>query len=162
MESKYENLENSPENKYENNGEQKVIKSMALKLKRSQRTFKILEEQNKQLQKHIDDLVKTDLNENENLVDVFEDYEKNVKKLQIDNECLLYQIKSYETLMKDDKKDIVKDAVKCIMCCDQPRNVLFRPCNHILICDECSGQTNYEECFVCRSEIVEYEYAYLV
>ena len=89
-------------------------------------------------------------------------YEKNVKKLQIDNDCLLYQIKAYETLIKDDKKDIVKDAVKCIICCDQPRNVLFRPCNHILICDECSGKTNYEECFVCRSEIVEYEYAYLV
>ena len=75
MESKYENLENSPENKYENNGEQKSSK-VWFKIKRSQRTFKILEEQNKQLQKHIDDLVKSDLNENENLVDVFEDYEK--------------------------------------------------------------------------------------
>ena len=61
-----------------------------------------------------------------------------------------------------DNIDVRKDSVTCIICCDQARNVLFRPCNHILICDDCSGKSSYEECFVCRSVIVEYEYAYLL
>ncbi len=51
--------------------------------------------------------------------------------------------------------------VSCILCHDQERNVLFRPCNHLVICDTCSGQTSFEECIVCKQTIDSYEYAYL-
>lgn len=140
----------------------KECQSILSRLKKSQKSFEIIARQNKQLQRQIDDLIETDLNSNKDFIDTFEDYEKEIKKLQIDKECLVHKCNAYETLVKTNKNEINKESVSCILCFDQPRNVLFRPCNHILICDDCSGKAEYEECFVCRSKIVELEYAYLI
>ena len=140
----------------------KECQSILSRLKKSQKSFEIIARQNKQLQRQIDDLIETDLNSNKDFIDTFEDYEKEIKKLQIDKECLVHKCNAYETLIKTNKNEINKESVSCILCFDQPRNVLFRPCNHILICDDCSGKAEYEECFVCRSKIVELEYAYLI
>ncbi len=49
----------------------------------------------------------------------------------------------------------------CVLCFENQRNVLFRPCNHLLICDTCSAKTSFYECIVCKKEIESYEYAYL-
>ena len=140
----------------------KECQSILTRLKKSQKSVEIIARQNKQLQRQIDDLIETDLNSNKDFIDTFEDYEKQIKKLQIDKECLVHKCNAYETLVKTNKNEINKESVSCILCFDQPRNVLFRPCNHILICDDCSGKAEYEECFVCRSKIVELEYAYLI
>lgn len=53
------------------------------------------------------------------------------------------------------------ESSACILCFEQRRNVLFRPCNHLLICDNCSGKTSFHECIVCKHPIDSYEYAYL-
>tara|TARA_Y100000816_G_C25932791_1_gene486443 strand:+ start:113 stop:583 length:471 start_codon:yes stop_codon:yes gene_type:complete len=140
----------------------KEKQSILTRLKQSQKSVEIFVRQNKQLQRQIDDLIQSDLNNNKEFIETFENYEKQIKKLEIDKECLLHKANAYETLVKTNKNDTNKDSVTCILCFDQPRNVLFRPCNHILICDNCSGKANYDECFVCRSKIVELEYAYLI
>ncbi len=161
MQDKYEiNSKTSLDNEIEENN--KTITGLILKLKRSTKAFTVLQDQNKELQRHVDALIKLDMDNNKDVVEMFENYEKNAKKLQIDNECLNFQIKAYHGILKNKNIDAEKDSVTCIICCDQLRNVIFRPCNHILICDDCSGKTNYVECFACRSEIVEYEYAYLI
>lgn len=74
---------------------------------------------------------------------------------------LKYQIISYKQLLADtnSKKN---DTVYCVICFDNNRNVLFKPCNHIVICDKCSGSTDIKECIICKSHIDSYEYAYLV
>ena len=74
---------------------------------------------------------------------------------------LKYQIISYKQTIQD--KNVQKnDTLYCILCMDNNRNVLFKPCNHIVICDTCSGSTNLEECIICKAHIDAYEYAYLV
>tara|TARA_B100001063_G_scaffold247349_1_gene292991 strand:+ start:13612 stop:14073 length:462 start_codon:yes stop_codon:yes gene_type:complete len=132
------------------------------KLKNSQKIIKILRKQNRELQNHIDDVLNINNKDSTDLIDKISDYEIQIKKLEIDNNCLLYQLHSYESLFKNIKIENKKDDVLCILCFDSPRNVIFKPCNHILICDNCSSKTNYDECFVCRSKIAEYEYAYLI
>ena len=74
---------------------------------------------------------------------------------------LKYQIISYKQMLLDKNVD-KKDSVYCILCMDNNRNVLFKPCNHIVICDKCSGATDLQECIICKSHIESYEYAYLV
>lgn len=64
------------------------------------------------------------------------------------------------SLQKENEKLKSNDICKCILCLDKDRNVLFRPCNHFLICDTCSGSTNFTECIVCKYPISDYEYAY--
>ena len=147
---------------YIESNKNKVLNNMNLKLKRSQKTVEVISQQNKYLQKQIDELINIDIKDTTYLTETFDEYEQKIKKLEIDNNCLMFQIKAYENLMTNKKCDILKESVTCILCCDQQRNVIFRPCNHILICDDCSGKSNYEECFVCRSKIVDYEYAYLI
>lgn len=74
---------------------------------------------------------------------------------------LKYQIISYKQMLLD-KNVEKKDSVYCILCMDNNRNVLFKPCNHIVICDKCSGATDLQECIICKAPIDSYEYAYLV
>ena len=74
---------------------------------------------------------------------------------------LKYQVISYKQLLAD-KNTEKNDTVYCILCMDNNRNVLFKPCNHIVICDKCSGATDLQECIICKSHIDSYEYAYLV
>jgi hypothetical protein len=74
---------------------------------------------------------------------------------------LKYQIISYKQMLLD-KNIEKKDSVYCVLCMDNNRNVLFKPCNHIVICDTCSGATDLQECIICKASIDSYEYAYLV
>jgi hypothetical protein len=63
-------------------------------------------------------------------------------------------------LQKQNEELKNNDIRKCLLCMEMDRNVLFRPCNHLLICDTCSGNTNFTECIVCKHAISDYEYAY--
>lgn len=52
---------------------------------------------------------------------------------------------------KDDQ-----EANKCLICIERERNVVVQPCNHLVMCKECS-QRNYEnadKCPICRETIV--------
>jgi hypothetical protein len=83
-----------------------------------------------------------------------------IKELMDTNECLKYEIKSLTQLIKNDTIE-KETGVLCLLCEENQRNVLFKPCNHILICDSCSGKTDFQQCMVCKYDITDYEYAYL-
>lgn len=84
-----------------------------------------------------------------------------INKLDDTLRQLKFQVISYKQMLLDKNVD-KKDTVYCILCMDNNRNVLFRPCNHIVICDKCSGATDLKECIICKAHIDAYEYAYLV
>jgi len=84
-----------------------------------------------------------------------------INKLDEAIQQLKYKIISYKQMLIDKNID-KKDSVYCIICMDNNRNVLFKPCNHIVICDNCSGTTDLRECIICKVKIDSYEYAYLV
>lgn len=83
------------------------------------------------------------------------------KKLQGELTSYQYQNFSYEQILRnpEEKKN---SYICCIICDEQNRNVLFKPCNHLLICDVCSGNHSFEHCTICRTKIESLEYAYLV
>ena len=84
-----------------------------------------------------------------------------INKLDETLRQMKYQIISYKQMLLD-KNIEKKDTVYCVLCMDNNRNVLFKPCNHIVICDTCSGATDLKECIICKAKIDSYEYAYLV
>tara|TARA_A100001035_G_C27754272_1_gene488091 strand:+ start:119 stop:556 length:438 start_codon:yes stop_codon:yes gene_type:complete len=84
-----------------------------------------------------------------------------INKLDDTLRQLKFQVISYKQMLLDKNVD-KKDSVYCVLCMDNNRNVLFKPCNHIVICDKCSGATDLQECIICKASIDSYEYAYLV
>lgn len=86
-------------------------------------------------------------------------YDLIIKKLTKDNDILK---KELEIMKSNNNSDDYNDNdVSCIICYDNKRNVLFKPCNHICICDICSGTTDLKTCILCNVELTSYEYAYL-
>ena len=77
---------------------------------------------------------------------------KTIENLKTTIGKLTHKLKSCE--VKD-------DMTNCILCFENQRNVLFRPCNHLVICDTCSGKTDFTVCIICKRSIEDYEYAYL-
>jgi hypothetical protein len=41
----------------------------------------------------------------------------------------------------------------CIICCDNPRSIIFNPCFHLCVCSSCSPKLKTNQCPVCREEI---------
>jgi hypothetical protein len=99
----------------------------------------------------------------ENLLQLKKTVSDNYNQKATNSEMLRLKLKiqSYKQLINDNSNNINNDVL-CILCNDNQRNVLFRPCNHLVICDVCSGQTDFKECIICKQEIHSYEYAYLV
>jgi hypothetical protein len=89
------------------------------------------------------------------------------------SECLNKEIKKSKEIIDKMQNEIKKlkyalnnaesksDTSTCVICFARQRNVLFRPCNHLVICDTCSGETSFDECIICKNHIDSYEYAYL-
>jgi len=50
-------------------------------------------------------------------------------------------------------KEKQADCTKCIICQIEPRDTLFRPCNHFILCQKC--QIRVHDCPLCRKMIVE-------
>ena len=84
---------------------------------------------------------------------------KEVHRYRTVIEKLQHEIKDLKKALHNSEKE--KDVSTCVLCFTHQRNVLFRPCNHLVICDNCSGETNFTECIICKSVIESYEYAYL-
>lgn len=42
------------------------------------------------------------------------------------------------------------DSLECIVCRDNPRNVLFTPCRHFAICSKCNDLLEKDQCPVCQ------------
>jgi hypothetical protein len=107
-----------------------------------------------QLKNQIQDLTTNFTQERNELIN------KNQKLLE-ENYSYQYQITSYQQMFLNKDNPTSRD-VNCVLCLDNHRNVLFKPCNHFVICDECSGNTDFEKCIICNAILDSYEYAYLV
>ena len=130
--------------------------------------IKLLREHIVNLSKKIDDLLDDRLNNNNissydsrKYGEIIEKLEKKIKTLKQDNTCLEYQLLSQNKLIDNPNVEKKRDVL-CILCEENLRNVLFRPCNHLVMCDTCSGKSSYYECFMCKQPVESYEYAYLV
>jgi len=130
--------------------------------------IKLLREHIVNLSKKIDDLLDDRLNNNNissydsrKYGEIIEKLEKKIKTLKQDNTCLEYQLLSQNQLIDNPNVEKKRDVL-CILCEENVRNVLFRPCNHLVMCDTCSGKSSYYECFMCKQPVESYEYAYLV
>lgn len=80
-------------------------------------------------------------------------YDFIIKKLKKENNELKEEIQNLRLNNNDD--------ISCVICFENKRNVLFKPCNHICICDTCSGSSDLKNCVLCNAELTSYEYAYL-
>lgn len=52
------------------------------------------------------------------------------------------------------------ESKQCVVCMDQPRMMMFRPCNHYCVCESCSKQLN--KCPICTRHITRKEKVYNV
>eukprot|EP01083_Nonionella_stella_P049463 131804_1 len=46
-----------------------------------------------------------------------------------------------------------EDAATCIACCDHKKNILFEPCHHLVLCDQCHNKIENNLCPLCQKEI---------
>lgn len=57
----------------------------------------------------------------------------------------------------DVKKELEEDLLQCVVCMDQPRKMLIRPCNHFCVCQSCVKQLQkcpICKCYINKSEII--------
>ena len=85
-------------------------------------------------------------------------YDIIIKKLKKENDTLKKELEIMKSSSNNNSND---DDVSCIICYDNKRDVLFKPCNHICLCDICYGTTDLKRCILCNVELTPYEYAYL-
>ena len=54
-----------------------------------------------------------------------------------------------------EKKELSSDVADspCVMCQEKPREVLFEPCSHFVVCEICSIECSH--CPVCHSIIIK-------
>jgi hypothetical protein len=50
---------------------------------------------------------------------------------------------------------ILPDEFKCIICIDNPKNVIFKPCLHMAICQTCCQKLDKRTCPICKKPIRE-------
>jgi len=105
------------------------------------------------------DKIPKNISESEHYDKIITNLEEEIAKLKSENNCYYYQNNSLKQMITDDNSP---DIVTCVICNDNKRNVLFKPCNHLVICDTCSGTTDIQECIMCKQYINCFEYAYLI
>lgn len=104
------------------------------------------------------------LNTTQNCIDNIRKETSNIHKVLNQEISTLYhelEKKKKEIQKLQEELKLKDDIGTCILCFENKKNVLFKPCNHIVICDVCSGNTDFKECIVCRTTLTAYEYAYL-
>ena len=52
-------------------------------------------------------------------------------------------------------------SIKCILCKERPRDILIRPCNHIVVCLPCAHQLSDYKCPRCKVALTALERVYL-
>jgi len=105
------------------------------------------------------DKIPKNISESEHYDKIITNLEEEIAKLKSENNCYYYQNNSLKQMMTDENRP---EIVTCVICNDNARNVLFKPCNHLVICDNCSGTTDITECIMCKQYIDCFEYAYLI
>ena len=104
------------------------------------------------------------LNDNLVITNNVTTYRKKLDDKVLKYDVIINKLKKENNELKEDIKNLRlnnSDDMSCVICLDNKRNVLFKPCNHICICDICSGSTDLKACVLCNTELTSYEYAYL-
>merc|ERR1712048_699521 len=61
---------------------------------------------------------------------------------------------SKEDDIGDENEDTKKDQDRqCVVCMDAAANMMFQPCNHIAVCQECYASNTFEKCAFCGNAI---------
>ena len=60
--------------------------------------------------------------------------------------------------IKDQNENIYNDMIwssrdECCICLNNKSNILFLPCNHICICQDCINIKNFTNCPICQEAI---------
>ncbi|MBN3279932.1 MYLIA ligase, partial [Polyodon spathula] len=58
-----------------------------------------------------------------------------------------------------EKLQKLKEAMLCIVCCEEEINSAFCPCGHMVCCESCAAQL--QSCPVCRSDVEHVQHVYL-
>jgi seryl-tRNA synthetase len=99
------------------------------------------------------------ISESEYYDKIIANLEEENSKLKSENNCYYYQNNSLKQMITSEN---IIDSITCVICNDNQRNVLFKPCNHLVICDTCSGKTDIQKCIICNQYIDCFEYAYII
>ena len=81
---------------------------------------------------------------------------KEINDLLLDNKLLKYQNSKLENINKTIKNEIMvlQEENLCVICKTNKKNILFLPCKHYIICDECEKMncniSNETKCPICR------------
>jgi hypothetical protein len=59
----------------------------------------------------------------------------------------------YRVGLLEGKSPQDRDQTLCLICMEVAREILFLPCNHIVLCEACSKATKYDECIICRAKV---------
>lgn len=76
-------------------------------------------------------------------------------------EYLPHKLDDVDFLVEPIKEKVIDDAMKCILCKERPRDILIRPCNHLVICLPCTHQLSDYKCPRCKSALSALERVYL-
>ena len=74
----------------------------------------------------------TNLDESYRYQQIIQKLEKKYKAIEIDFYCSEYKVNALEQIV-DDPQSKLKSDLLCIICEEGKRNILFSPCNHVLI-----------------------------
>ncbi len=50
-------------------------------------------------------------------------------------------------------RDLQLSDFRCVLCSEQPRNVIFKPCLHLTVCSLCDSKLDERKCLVCRGPV---------
>jgi hypothetical protein len=102
--------------------------------------------------------IKTLTNNNGELDDKYKQLQTSHKELNLTNTKLNTDILKYKKLYITTNKTLEYFKSEeynlcgiCVICYDNKTNVLFDPCNHHVICENCSDKV--DECPICRKDI---------
>lgn len=66
------------------------------------------------------------------------------------------------SILANSKLEEYKQITQCIVCMDAKREVLFLPCNHLVMCKRCAFVIPYPaRCCICREYIRSTRHVYM-
>lgn len=64
-------------------------------------------------------------------------------------------MEKFESLkqFEDDNAEDFED--ECAICLENPKEIMFKPCGHVALCQECAEDNEFTSCFICRKELTD-------
>lgn len=70
---------------------------------------------------------------------------------QLDHQIQTCESKLQTLLFEKRRRKIYREGEGCIICCEQPPNVVFLDCKHLCVCSRCTDKL--KQCPICRTPI---------